>query len=105
MRALEAGLGRRPASAPPALYAFDPDTGRLAVTTPAYNTAIVPVNQRAIPYGGVDIARLFDGHQEVAANIGGSGAAAFGLLACAGGRCWRPSTATAASSPASRRCG
>ena len=29
-----------------ALYAFDPDTGRLAVTTPAYNTAIVAVNQR-----------------------------------------------------------
>jgi hypothetical protein len=85
-RALDAGLGRRPAEQPPALYSFDPDTGRLAVTTPAYNTAIIPVNQRAIPYGGLDIARLFDGRQEVAANIGGSGRAAFGLTARARGR-------------------
>ena len=37
---------------PPALYAFDPETGRLAVTTPAYNTAIVAVNHGAFPYGG-----------------------------------------------------
>ena len=86
LRALEAGLGRRAAIRPPALYSFDPDTGRLAVTTPAYNTAIVPVNQRVIPYGGLDIARLFDARQEVAANIGGSGAASFGLTARMGGR-------------------
>ena len=79
MRALQAGLGRRASSRPPALYAYDPDTGRLAVTTPAYNTAILAVNQRTIPYGGLDIARLFDGDQEVAANLGGSGRAAFGL--------------------------
>ncbi len=79
MRALLAGLGRRASSRPPALYAYDPDTGRLAVTTPAYNTAIVAVNQRTIPYGGLDLARLFDGDQEVAANLGGSGRAAFGL--------------------------
>jgi len=86
IRALAAGLGRRRAIRPPALYSFDPDTGRLAVTTPAYNTAIVPVNQRAIPYGGVEIARLFDARQEVAANIGGSGTASFGLLARVRGR-------------------
>jgi hypothetical protein len=86
MRALEAGLGRAPASRPPALYSYDPDTGRLAVTTPAYNTAIVAVNQHAFPYGGLDIARLFDGEQEVAANIGGRGAAAFGLRALRHGR-------------------
>ena len=72
------------ASAPPALYSFDPDTGRLAVTTPAYNTAIVAVNQHAFPYGGLDLARLYDGDQEVAANIGGTGAAGFGLVARAG---------------------
>ena len=40
MRALTAGLGRAPAMSPPALYAYDSDTGRLAVTTPAYSTAI-----------------------------------------------------------------
>ena len=32
-----------------------------------------------IPYGGLDLARLFDAHQEVAANIGGTGRNAFGL--------------------------
>ena len=65
---------------PPALYAYDPDIGRLAITTPAYNTAIVAVNQRAFPYGGIELARLFDGEQEVAAGIGGRAPAAFGLL-------------------------
>ena len=79
-RAIAAGLGSRATSEPPALYAFDPDIGRLAVTTPAYNTAIVAVNQRAFPYGGLDLARLYDGEQEVAANIGGRPPASFGVL-------------------------
>ena len=78
-RAVEAGLGRMRGSRPPALYAYDPDIGRLAITTPAYNTAIVAVNQRAFPYGGIELARLFDGNQRVAANIGGVGNAAFGV--------------------------
>ena len=79
-RAVAAGLGRMRAAAPPPLYAFDPDIGRLAVTTPVYNTAIVAVNQRAFPYGGIELARLFDGDQRVAANVGGRAPAAFGLL-------------------------
>jgi hypothetical protein len=79
-RAVQAGLGRALATKPPPLYAFDPDIGRLAVTTPAYNTAIVAVNQGAFPYGGIEPARLFDADQEVAANIGGRPPAAFGLL-------------------------
>jgi hypothetical protein len=79
MRALDAGLEGRRSEVPPALYAYDPDTGRLAVTTPAYNTAIVAANQGAFPYGGLDIARLFDSRQEVAASIGGLAPAAFGL--------------------------
>ncbi|HEY8492337.1 MAG TPA: hypothetical protein VIN04_00495, partial [Myxococcota bacterium] len=74
------GLGRIAAEVPPPLYAFDPDTGRLAVTTPAYNTAIVPVNQGAFPYGGVELARLFDGDQRIAANVGGRPPAAFGVV-------------------------
>ena len=72
-RAVESGLGRMTAERPPSLYAYDPDIGRLAITTPAYNTAIIAVNQRAFPYGGIELARLFDGEQEVAANIGGRG--------------------------------
>ena len=79
-RAVEAGLGRKRASRPPALYAYDPDIGRLAVTTPAYNTAIVAVNQRAFPYGGIDLARLFDGKQEIAGTIGGTPPASFGAI-------------------------
>jgi hypothetical protein len=78
-RAAAAGLGGRPSRRPPPLYAFDPDNGRLAITTPRYSTAIVPVSHGAFPYGGIDIARLFDGRQEVAANIGGVPPASFGL--------------------------
>ena len=79
-RAVAAGLGSARAAEPPPLFAFDPDTGRLAITTPAYNTAVVPVSQRAFPYGGIELARLFDGRQEVAATIGGRPPAAFGLV-------------------------
>jgi hypothetical protein len=86
IRALRAGLGSARASAPPALYAFDPDTGRVAVSTPAYNTAIVPVNHGAFPYGGLDLARLFDAHQDVAGSVGGMNRAAFGLSVRVGGR-------------------
>ena len=77
---VEAGLGRMRGERPPSLYAYDPDIGRLAITTPSYNTAIIAVNQRAFPYGGIELARLFDGEQEVAAGIGGRAPAAFGLL-------------------------
>ena len=79
-RAVEAGLGRMRGERPPSLYAYDPDIGRLAITTPTYNTAILAVNQRAFPYGGIELARLFDGEQEVAAGIGGRAPAAFGML-------------------------
>ncbi len=78
-RAVAAGLGDAPSRRPPALYAYDPGTGRLAVTTPHYNTAIVPVSHGAFPYGGLDLARLFDGDQRVAAGIGGRPPSAFGL--------------------------
>ena len=79
-RAVEAGLGRMRGESPPSLYAFDPDIGRLAITTPTYNTAIIAVNQRAFPYGGIELARLFDADQDVAANMGGRAPSAFGLL-------------------------
>jgi hypothetical protein len=79
-RAAAVGLAGRPERRPPPFYAFDPDTGRLAVSTPAYSTAIVPVSQGAFPYGGIEPARLFDGDQEVAANVGGRPPAAFGLV-------------------------
>jgi hypothetical protein len=78
-RAVDAGLGRMRASRPPSLYAYDPDIGRLAITTRTYNTAVVPVSQGAFPYGGLDLARLFDADQDVLANVGGTAPAGFGL--------------------------
>jgi hypothetical protein len=86
MRARRAGLGRAAASEPPALYSYDPDTGRVAITTPRYSTAIVAVNHGAFPYGGLDLARLFDARQEVAGSVGGMNRAAFGLTVRAGRR-------------------
>ena len=106
-RAIDAGLGTKAAAQPPPLYSYDPDIGRLAVTTPTYNTAIVAVNQHAFPYGGLDLARLFDGQQEVAANIGGRPPR---LVRPARPRRRRPARAAsqvgrARVGPASRRCG
>jgi hypothetical protein len=84
-RAVDAGLGTMRASRPPSLYAYDPDIGRLAITTRSYNTAVVPVSQGAFPYGGLDLARLFDSEQRVLANIGGTAPAGFGLVVRDGG--------------------
>jgi len=78
-RAIQLGLHRTAGHRPPPLYAYDPDIGRLAVTTPTYSTAIILDNHRAFPYGGADPARFFDGEQHVVANVGGTGNAAFGM--------------------------
>ena len=80
MRAVVLGLGDAPATAPPPLYSFDRETGRLAVTAPSYSTAIVPDNRRAFAYGGIELARLFDGGQRVAATTGGTPPNAFGVV-------------------------
>jgi hypothetical protein len=78
-RAVALRLADQTAAAPPPLYSFDGDIGRLAITTPVYNTAVLAVNQHAVPYGGIELARLFDGEQDVAANVGGRAPAAFGM--------------------------
>lgn len=78
-RAIYEGLGHARGTQPPPLYAFDPGIGRLAITTPAYNTAVVAVSNSAFPYGGIELARLFDGDQRVAAGTGPYGAAGFGV--------------------------
>ncbi|MEA2312432.1 MAG: hypothetical protein QOE28_2400, partial [Solirubrobacteraceae bacterium] len=54
-RAIAAGLGSAAATQPPSMFAFDPDTGRLAITTPAYNTAVVPTSRGSFPYGGIEL--------------------------------------------------
>ena len=79
-RAVIRGLAGRASEPPPPLYAYDPDIGRLAITTPHYNTAILAVNRGAVPYGGMEPARLFDADQRVAASVGGRPYAAFGVV-------------------------
>ncbi|MET0818403.1 MAG: hypothetical protein ABWZ67_12645 [Solirubrobacteraceae bacterium] len=79
-RAVAAGLGRRPAEDPPPLYAFDPDTRRLAVSTARYSTAIVPNNRGAFAYGGIGPARLFGPGQRPVANVGGRPPCAIGIV-------------------------
>jgi hypothetical protein len=79
-RAVVLGLAGVEAAKPPPLYSFDPDIGRLAVSTPSYSTAIVPVNQGAVPYGGIELARLFDRGQRAIADIGGRPWASFGVV-------------------------
>ncbi len=79
-RAWAAGLGRKAGVVPPPLYSFDPATGRLAVTTPRYNTAITAVTHGAYPYGGIDLARLFDDRQNVAATLGAKPPSSFGVI-------------------------
>jgi hypothetical protein len=97
-RAVAAGLPGRAGSVPPALYSFDPAVGRLAVTTPRYNTAITAVTNGAYPYGGIDLARLYDGRQEIAATLGARVPASFGIVA----RNRRGRIRLATSRPASR---
>jgi hypothetical protein len=80
MRALTLGLGRMRAADPPPLYHHDRDTGRLAVTTPRYSTAIVPDNRGAFAYGGIELARLYGAGQRVAATTGGRPPSAFGVV-------------------------
>lgn len=82
-RAAGLGLGKKPAREPPPLFSFDPDIGRLAVTTPAYSTAVLATNRGALPYGGVELARLYDGNANALANIGAQGMAAFGVVVTA----------------------
>ncbi len=86
-RAVAAGLGSRPATAPPPFYAYDADVGRLAVSTPSYSTAILVVNRSKVPYGGLDLARLYDGDGDPVGGTGGRPPAAFGIVVAArGGR-------------------
>jgi hypothetical protein len=79
-RAVTLGLGSMRAPEPPPFYAFDRDTGRLAVSTPRYGTAIVPENRGAFPYEGIEPARLLDGAGRPVGGLGGRGPAAFGLV-------------------------
>jgi hypothetical protein len=79
VRAVSAGLGRMTGQVPPPFYAYDPDVGRLAISTPQYGTAVVAVNRSAFPYGGIELARLFDGQGDPIATVGSRPPAAFAV--------------------------
>jgi len=79
-RAIAYGMGSMPASDPPPLYSFDYDTGRLAVSTDAYSTALVPSNRGAFPYGGLDPVRLFGPGQQPVGSLGGVPPEAMGVV-------------------------
>ncbi len=79
-RAIVMGLADRPAQVPPPFYSFDPDIGRLSVSTPTYAAAVLVANKRAIDYGGQELARLYDGQGHPVGTIGGRPPAAFGVV-------------------------
>jgi hypothetical protein len=76
-QAIALDLAAVPPVQPPPVYSFDPDSQRLAVSTPSYSTAILVHNREAVPYGGLDLCRLFDGTQRPVASIAGTGLANF----------------------------
>jgi hypothetical protein len=86
MRALLRGLGGLPAEAPPSVYSFDADVGRLNVSTRRYSTAIFVHNGGAFPYGGIELARLFDPDGVPVGGVGGRPPASFGVVVRRAGR-------------------
>jgi len=76
-QAIHLGLADIPSHQPPSLWSFDPDSQRLAVSTPGYSTAIVVHNHKAVPYGGIDLCRLFDSQQRPVGSTAGEGIANF----------------------------
>ncbi len=67
-----------PAEQPPPLFAYDPGSRRLAVTTPNYSAAVVDQTIR-LGYGGVDLARLYDGRGRPLGSIGSHDRTGFGV--------------------------
>jgi hypothetical protein len=79
-QAITLGLASVPGVQPPPMYSFDPDSQRLAVSTPVYASAILVHNRRAVSYGGLDPNRLFDARGQPVGCTAGSGIANF--IAC-----------------------
>jgi hypothetical protein len=79
-RAVSAGMGHASAAPPPPFYAYDADIGRLAVSSPRYSTAILAVNRSKVPYGGIDLARLYDADGDPIGGTGGRPPSSFGVL-------------------------
>jgi hypothetical protein len=76
-QAIALELALVPGALPPPMYSFDPDSQRLAISTPAYATAILVHNRHAVSYGGLDLNRLFDGRAQPVGCTAGTGLASF----------------------------
>jgi hypothetical protein len=65
---LDVRLPSTTAKIPPNMYSHDAEFGRLAISTTAYNTAVIkPVTQGE---GGLDLVRLFDARQRPLTTLG-----------------------------------
>ena len=67
-----------PAEQPPPLFAYDPGSRRLAITTPSYSAAVLDQTIK-LGYGGVELARLYDGRGHPLGSIGSHDGAGFGV--------------------------
>ena len=67
-----------PAEQPPPLFAYDPGSRRLAVTTPSYSAAVLDQTIR-LGYGGVDLARLYDSRGRPLGSTGSHDRTGFGV--------------------------
>ncbi len=87
-RAASVGLGSA-ATGPrvPAVYGYDPDVGRLAVSTRTYSAAIVAPST-LVGNGGAELSRLYDSTGQPVSGTGGSGPSltSFGLRVIRRGR-------------------
>ena len=66
-------------------FSYDREVGRVAVSTSAYSTALIRPQPEG-HYGGLELARLFNSAGVPIGGTGGTGEAAFSLLASRGGK-------------------
>jgi hypothetical protein len=84
-RLAQLDFGSRRVVRAPSWFAWDPDAGRLAVSTLRYSTGIV-LRHPTDDIGGIEMSRLFAGTGSPVSGTGGSGRSAFGLDVVSGGR-------------------
>lgn len=78
-------FGRRKEIRPPAWFAYDPDAGRLAVSTKRYSTGIL-LRHPTDWIGGIELSRLFAAAGDPVSGTGGSARSAFGVDLAVRGR-------------------
>ncbi|WP_026911045.1 hypothetical protein [Patulibacter minatonensis] len=84
-RLAQLGVGARKTIRPPSWFAWDPDVGRIAVSTKRYSTGIL-LRHPTDDIGGIEMSRLFGAAGEPASGTGGSARSAFGLDLAVGGK-------------------